>query len=189
MVFLRWEMIHIKSPQSLRNFHAVLYLNEFSNINTKPFSTVKTSPTKMVFLFLASVLLAISTLAAPGPVDSIFYNNAVEVPDASSLYASVPSYPAICLTCECGKDCPSEKCGCETQVNPSPSTPPALTNSAPAPKQYCEETGDPAECPWNCRNGICFCSSYCSKNSCEVELNGQVVQMEGRCVSTNSVSL
>lgn len=132
----------------------------------------------MVFLFLASVLLAISTLAAPGPVDSVFYNNAVEVPDASGLYASVPSNTAACLTCQCNIDCPDE-CGCGTQTNPSPPTPPTLTNSAPAPKQYCEDLGAPG-CPFRCRNGICYCYSYCSRNTCEVKLNG-VVQKEGIC--------
>lgn len=136
-----------------------------------------------LFFLAAIILLAISTLAAPGPVDMTFNDNAVEQPvDFNSLYVSDASKSAVCLQCECGKSCPLS-CDCkELPAKPN-------TIAAPAgPDQHC--TGTQQEkvagqlCPWSCTDGSCLCYNYCSRNYCVVYgPDGTTYEFEGRCVS------
>ena len=145
----------------------------------------------MLLFFLTSVLLAISTLGMPGPVDRVLDAGAVEpFGDSSNLYAMDPTYGAQCLTCTCGRDCPPSDCGCDKQQQPvTPLTLPAQPSTATAPDQHC--TGAAGElCPFNCNpDGTCYCYNFCSKNTCKVKTpDGTYVEMEGRCVSACSLS-
>ena len=180
------------NPSTSRNIPQVLLLLQFQKLQSC-LSEHKISYIEMFLLALASVLVAKTTLGICGPIDMTFEGQAVEqLKDFSSLYASDVSNSAVCLTCECGKTCPPS-CGCNTPSQ-SPAQPNTVT-SPTGPDQHCgtgaKQEHDTADlCPWECKDGICLCYNYCSKNYCDVyNPDGSLFQFEGSCVSANGFYL